>query len=504
MEKKTKINPSDPAIITGGMGVRISNWLMSRIVAMTGGMGIVSGTGLETIYPRILQDGDKGGHVRRAFTELARRQPALAKPIFDLYDKYYIEGGKSANKPYKAVPVWRLNRLEGQSSGLNSFWEPSRELQLLAVASNFAEVWLAKEGHKGLIGINFLRKVERPLLWTLYGAMLADVDYVVVGAGNPSHLPGMIRSLASHKPTSLPLKVYGANSKSGEFFAKIEPSSLIGNKAASLPKPKFLAIVSSFTLADALFSNSETRPYGFVIEYPEAGGHNAAPAKMKFDSEGQAVMIYTDKDRADVPSIRALGLPFWLAGSFGTSKSLSRAMEMGASGIQVGTIAALSGQSGMAPKFRTKVLQLLKQNKLKIDNTMVSPAGFPFKVAQVQGTISDKTVYENRKRICDICLLQATYVMKNGSLGYRCPGESVKDFVAKGGRAQNTKGRVCLCNALFSAAGFPQVHADGYVEPPIITLGEDTASARELLSELSGGQETYTISKAIHYLRGNK
>ena len=94
--------------------------------------------------------------------------------------------------------------------------------------------------------------------------------------------------------------------------------------------------------------------------------------------------------------------------------------------------------------------------------------------------------------------------MKNGSLGYRCPGESVKDFVAKGGRAQNTKGRVCLCNALFSAAGFPQVHADGYVEPPIITLGEDTASARELLSELSGGQETYTISKAIHYLRGNK
>ncbi|MBU2530278.1 MAG: nitronate monooxygenase [Elusimicrobia bacterium] len=504
MENKTKIKKSDPAIITGGMGVRISNWLMSRIVAMTGGMGIVSGTGLETIYPRILQDGDKGGHVRRAFNELARRQPALAKPIFDLYDKYYIEGGKAANKPYKAVPVWRLTRLEGQTSGLNSFWEPPRELQLLAIASNFTEVWLAKEGHKGLVGINFLRKVERPLLWILYGAMLADVDYVVVGAGNPSHLPGMIRSLADHKPTVLPLKVHGVNSASGEFFAKIEPSSFIGNNRAALPKPKFLAIVSSLTLADALYSNFETRPYGFVIEGPEAGGHNAAPAKMKFDAKGEAVMIYTETDRADVPAIAKLGLPFWLAGSFGTSKSLSRAMEMGAAGIQVGTIAALSGQSGMDPKFKTKVLQLLKQDKLKIDNTMVSPAGFPFKVAQVEGTISDKKVFENRKRICDICLLQATHILPNSSLGYRCPGESVKDFVAKGGRAQNTKGRVCLCNALFSAAGFPQVQAGGYVEPPIITLGEDTQSARELLSELSPGQETYTISKAIRYLRNGK
>ena len=502
MEMKAKNNQKDPAIITGGMGVRISNWLMSRIVAMTGNMGIVSGTGLETIYPRILQDGDKGGHVRRAFTELARRQPALSQPIFDLYDKYYIEGGKAADKPYRAVPVWRLNRLE--TSGSNSFWEPFRELQLLAIASNFAEVWLAKEGHKGAVGINFLRKVERPLLWTLYGAMLAEVDYVVIGAGNPSHLPGMIRSLCNHEDTSLPLKVYGTNSASGEFFAKIQPSTLVGAKPGAISCPKFLAIVSSLTLADALYSNPKTRPYGFVIEYPEAGGHNAAPAKMKFDAAGQAVLIYTDSDRADAVAIGKLGLPFWLAGSYGTSKSLQKAFDVGAAGIQVGTIAALCGQSGIAPELRIKVLNLLKQDKLKVDNTMFSPAGFPFKVAQVQGTISDKTVRESRKRICDICLLQATYLTQEGSLGYRCPGESVKDFVAKGGRAQNTKGRICLCNALFSAAGFPQIQAGGYVEPPIVTLGEDLRSAKELLSQLSPGQETYTISKAIRYLRDNK
>jgi NAD(P)H-dependent flavin oxidoreductase YrpB (nitropropane dioxygenase family) len=501
MEMKAKNNQKDPAIIIGGMGVRISTWLMARIAAMTGNLGIVSGTGLEIIYPRILQDGDKGGHVRRAFKELARRQPALAESIFDLYDKYYIEGGKAADKPYRAVPVWRLSRLEGQASGLNSYWEPPRELQLLAIVSNFAEVWLAKEGHKGAVGINFLRKVERPLLWTLYGAILAGVDYVIVGAGNPSHLPGMIKALCKHEDATIPLKVYGTNSSSGEFFAKIQPKALIGNSPALISCPKFLAIVSSLTLADALYSNKQTRPYGFVIEYPEAGGHNAAPAKMKFDAEGQAVMIYTDSDRADEIAIGKLGLPFWLAGSYGVSKSLQKAFDVGAAGIQVGTIAALCGQSGLAPELRTKVLNLLKQNKLKVDNTMFSPAGFPFKVAQVAGTISDKKIRESRKRICDICLLQATYILPNGSLGYRCPGESVKDFVAKGGRAQNTKGRVCLCNALFSAAGFPQVHRDGYVEPAIVTLGEDLRSAKELLADLAPGQETYTISKAIRYLR---
>lgn len=42
--------------------------------------------------------------------------------------------------------------------------EPSPELIELTVAGNFAEVWLAKEGHTGLVGISFLHKVQLPLL----------------------------------------------------------------------------------------------------------------------------------------------------------------------------------------------------------------------------------------------------------------------------------------------------------------------------------------------------
>lgn len=468
---------------------------------MMGGLGVVSGTGLEIVYPRLLQDGDPGGHVRRAFAELSRRQPALAGEVREIFDKYYIEGGRAPGAPYKPVPVCRLTRVDGFRPGPDSFWEISREMQVLVLAANFAEVWLAKEGHDKPIGINFLRKVERPLPWGLYGALLAGADYVVVGAGSPDELPAMIDSLARHKPAVMSFKVYGTRSDSGNFYAAVRPASLNAGGEA-LPRPKFLAIVSSFGLAKELAGNPVTRPYGFVVEGSEAGGHSAAPAIMRFDAAGKPLLVYTDKDRADIGAIAGLGLPFWLAGAYASHARLKEARALGASGIQFGTLAALSSQSGMEPGLRSRTLKLLAAGELKVTNALVSPTGFPFKVARVPGTVSEEAVYRERKRRCDIGLLQTPYLKPDGSLGYRCPAEPVDAFVAKGGRAQNTAGRVCLCNALLAAAAVPQVHPDGYVEPPIVTLGEDLDSARELTASLPPGHETYTIGKALKFLRG--
>ncbi|MCM2268177.1 MAG: hypothetical protein NDI60_10445 [Elusimicrobiales bacterium] len=491
---------ADPAIISGGMGVRISWWVMSRIVSMMGGLGVVSGTGLEIVYPRLLQDGDPGGHVRRAFTELARRQPALTADIWEIFNKYYIEGGRQPGTPYKPVPTCRLTRVENFKPGPDSFWELPREMQVLVMAANFAEVWLAKEGHDKPVGINFLRKVERPLPWALYGAMLAGAAYILVGAGSPDELPSMIEKLSRHEPTAMSFKVYGTRSDSGSFYATVRPGEL-NISGAALPVPKFLAIVSSFGLANALASDPATRPYGFVVEGSEAGGHSVAPAKMRFDAAGKPLLIYTEQDKADIGAIAGLGLPFWLAGAYAGRGRLAAAQAAGARGIQFGTLAALSGQSGMTPELRSRVLKLLRSGELKVTNSMVSPTGFPFKVAQVPGTVSEEAVYEARPRRCDIALLQVNYLTPDGQLGYRCPAEPVDAFVAKGGRVQNTVGRACLCNALLAAAGCPQVCSGGYVEPAIVTLGEDLESARELLAQLPAGQETYTIGKALNFLR---
>ena len=492
----------DPEIISGGMGVRISWWVLARIVSMMGGLGVVSGTALEIVYPRILQDGDPGGNVRRAFTELVRRQPALAGPVWELFNKYYIEGGRAPGTPYKPVSPCRLTRIENFKPGPDSFWELPREMQVLVLAANFAEVWLAKEGHDKPVGINFLRKVERPLPWALYGAMLAGAAYVLVGAGSPDEIPAMIEKLSRHEPTAMSFKVYGSRSDSGSFYAAVRPETLLGGTAPVLEAPKFLAIVSSFGLADALAGNPATRPYGFVVEGSEAGGHSAAPAKMRFDAAGQPLLVYTEQDQADIGAIAGIGLPFWLAGSFGSPARLREARALGASGVQLGTLFALSGQSGTAPALRSKVTKLLAAGELKVTNTMVSPTGFPFKVAQVPGTISDPAVYKARKRMCDVGLLQVNYLLPNGELGYRCPAEAVDAFVAKGGRVQNTVGRVCLCNALLAACGFPQLRPGGYEEPPIVTLGENIDSAKQLVDALPPGQESYTVGKALLFLRG--
>ncbi len=498
-EPVCKPENADPSVITGGMGVWISNWLMARIVSLLGGMGIVSGTAIEVVYARLLQQGDREGHVRRAFAELVRRAPGLAVPVQNIIDKYFIEGGKAETTPYLITPAGNLACIE--RNGSSSLWEPGLEYQTLALASSFAEVWLAKEGHDEPVGINYLRKVERPLPWGLYGAMLAGVDYVAIGAGSPAEIPGMIRTLSRHEKTCMPIRVYGASSADGDFSLCIRPQELCKPVSAALKQPKFLAIVSSFALAGALHANEQTRPYGFIVETSVAGGHNAPPSRKTFSSEGEPTVVYTDADIIDIPAIAKLGLPFWLAGDYGNPEKLRQARALGATGVQFGTVAALSGQSGLAPKLRNSALTLLAKGLLKVKTSArVSPSGFPFKVAQLGGTLSGEEVYEQRERLCDVGSLQSAYLTPQGNIAFRCPAEPIETYVRKGGKVQNTVGRVCLCNGLLASAGFAQTRTDGYSEPPIVTLGEMLEDARKLLENLPQGQASYTIGKALRYI----
>jgi NAD(P)H-dependent flavin oxidoreductase YrpB (nitropropane dioxygenase family) len=57
-------------LIQGGMGAYVSNWRLARAVAMERRgetAGTVSSTGLDLVYVRLLQLGDPGGHILRAF-----------------------------------------------------------------------------------------------------------------------------------------------------------------------------------------------------------------------------------------------------------------------------------------------------------------------------------------------------------------------------------------------------------------------------------------------------
>ena len=82
-------NGNYPKIIQGGMGAAVSNWRLANAVSRLGQLGVVSGTALDQILARRLQDGDHGGHIRRALDHFPF--PAMAERI---WQSYFIPGGK--------------------------------------------------------------------------------------------------------------------------------------------------------------------------------------------------------------------------------------------------------------------------------------------------------------------------------------------------------------------------------------------------------------------------
>ena len=70
------------------MGAGVSSWRLAQAVSRLGQLGVVSGTALDEILVRRLQDGDPGGHMRRGFD--AFPFPAMAERI---WRSYYIPGG---------------------------------------------------------------------------------------------------------------------------------------------------------------------------------------------------------------------------------------------------------------------------------------------------------------------------------------------------------------------------------------------------------------------------
>jgi len=220
---------------------------------------------------------------------------------------------------------------------------------------------------------------------------------------------------------------------------------------------------------------------GFIVEGPTAGGHNAPPrGRLQLDEGGEP--IYGKRDLVDPADFRALGLPFWLAGSYGDAAGLRRARAAGAAGIQVGTAFAFCEESGIDPELRREVIRMVIEDRAKvITDPVASPTGFPFKLLAMKGTMTDPEVYAARKRICDLGYLRRAYVEEDGAIGWRCPSEPVADYERKGGERADTENHICVCNGLMATIGLGQVRRDGYHEPALITSGDALPGIRRLL-----------------------
>jgi nitronate monooxygenase len=466
-----------PKIIQGGMGVGVSNWRLAQAVSKLGQLGVVSGTALDQLFVRRLVDGDEGGYMRRGLD--AFPFPEMAKRI---WQEYFVPGGKPADAPYPNVPMHQR--------------QDSRKLIELCMVSNFVEVFLAREGHKNPVGINFLEKVQLPHLPSIYGAMLAGVGYVLMGAGIPLHIPGVLDAFAAHHAAEYKLAVTGAL-PGQDTQMRLDPAEFAEGPLPVLHRPRFLAIVSSNTLATTMLRRASGKVDGLVIETPIAGGHNAPPrGKMQLNAAGEP--IYGERDQVNIAELRALGVPFWMAGGYGNAKMVRDALDQGAAGVQVGTAFAFSEESGLRSDLKNGLLAqaVVGMGEVYTD-PVASPTGFPFKVAQFEGTSSELSVYQERKRVCDLGYLREAYAAEGGTIGYRCSAEPVANFLAKGGKIEETVGRKCLCNALLSNIGHAQIRKGEQVEPALVTVGDDLNTVATFLAP---GRNSYSAAEVVESL----
>jgi len=454
------------------MGVGVSSWRLANAVSRTGQLGVVSGSMLDTVMIRRLQDGDPGGHVRRA---------AECFPISGTADwiieRYYCSAGRPAGAAYQLLPMYRQRM--------------SAARQRVTVLANFVEVWLAKEGHSGPVGINLLTKVQLPNLASLYGAMLAGVDYVIMGAGIPREIPAVLDAFADHRPARLRFDVEGDRKDATEYL-EFDPGDH-WSPDTPLKRPRFLGVVSAASLAATLARKASGVVDGFIVEGPTAGGHNAPPrGQMRMNERGEP--LYGERDVVDLADMKAIGVPFWLAGGMGSPQALRYAREQGAVGIQVGTLFAYADESGISESIRQSVLDAVRCGTVSVKtDPRASPTGFPFKVVTVAEVTGSSR--PERERKCDLGYLRVAVQTPKG-LVYRCPAEPVDAFVAKGGDAAQTIGRQCLCNGLTATIGLAQSRGKVGDEPPLVTSGDALLS----LGRFLGDRSSYRATDVLEYL----
>jgi nitronate monooxygenase len=467
-----------PKIIQGGMGAGVSSWRLARAVSSLGQLGVVSGVALDVLLARRLQSGDKDGSVRGALESFPIRETAER-----IYEKYFVRGGKPETELFKPTPIHSVRE--------------NKSLAELCMVGNFVEVFLARQGHDNPVGINYLEKIQLPHLPSIYGAMLAGVACVIVGAGIAIRIPGVLDHFANHQKASYEIQVAGTQSdESTEVF--FDPATYVEG-IGPLERPAFLSIVSSNVVASTMVKRSNGRVDGFIVERFDAGGHNAPPrGRLQLDELGQP--LYGEKDTVNLEKLREMGLPFWLAGGQARPERLEAAIALGASGIQVGTAFALCEESGIREDFRTALLEAAKEGRVDVfTDPLASPTGFPFKVARLEDSLSEAAVYEARERVCDLGFLRQAYKTPANTIGYRCPAEPVDVYVSKGGDPADTVGRKCLCNALVANVGFPQVR-HGVVELPLITAGDDL---KDIARFLAPGATSYSARDVVEALLGH-
>jgi NAD(P)H-dependent flavin oxidoreductase YrpB (nitropropane dioxygenase family) len=264
-------------------------------------------------------------------------------------------------------------------------------------------------------------------------------------------------------------------------------------------RPVFLPIVTAPSLAIKLLQWCPGKINGFIVETSTAGGHNAPPrGQLILNERGEPV--YGERDKIKTEEFAKLGVPFWIAGSFASPSGLAYALQVGAFGIQVGTAFAFCDESGIIRSIKNKVQLLVYRRGMKVfTDPNASPTGFPIKILNLEGTLSEEELYNSRIRNCSLGYLREP-VWDGEKIIFRCAAEPIEAFVQKGGDKSATVGCKCICAGLCATVGA----RDG--ELPIITAGDDLNCIFHCMQKGRAGwheDSTYSAKDVISFINNS-
>jgi len=467
------VNPPPP-VIGGGMGVNVSWYGLVKILARLGQLGTLSGVALDRVVAYELLSGDPTGDIRRALEHFPDQR--LVKEVLDAFFNEH------PSKIKRHIPVFTV--------------KPSHLLISLTICANYAVVWLAKEGHDNPVSINYLEKVSMPLMYGILGAMLAGVDFVTMGAGLALQIPKLFEDILAGRTATYHIPVIGRKEK---YVMEFDPIKFFGPEfhilRKTLKRPGLIPIISS--LLGAKIFKAKLPPgnvQAIVYEDLEtAGGHGPFPRGRQFKSNGEP--LCDARDETNFEELSDLFEIWYYAGGVASPQGLAWARALGATGIQVGSILAVSNDSKMDEKLKRLVRYLGYLGLIEVYNDpYFSSTGYPFKkVKNLKGTITDEQVYLARKRICNHKCLVNLFEKPNGTIGYRCSAEPIKAYLSKGGALGDTINRGCLCEGLLSTCG-----ADP-TKPSLVTLGKNVDFLRDP-ALMENPYDSYSAEQAINYL----
>ena len=119
----------------------------------------------------------------------------------------------------------------------------------------------------------------------------------------------------------------------------------------------------------------------------------------------------------NIAELRALGVPFWLAGGYGSAAKLREALEQGAAGVQVGTAFAFSRESGMRPDLKNGSSPRPRPARARsLPIRWPRPPDFPSRWRSSKALRPNPSIYKERKRVCDLGYLREPYAASDGKI----------------------------------------------------------------------------------------